>query len=505
MQDPTITRRGLIGAGAAAGVGALVPAAAEAQKRKRRRPAKKKPRKPRIRRADVIVVGAGFAGLTAAHEVAKAGRSVIVVEARDRVGGRVWNHELPGGEQSERGGTFAGPTQNRLLALADQLGVTKFDTFADGQNVSIIQGERSTYSDTGPTGTAPSDPLILPELASVVTQLNEMSKEVPVDAPWASARAAEWDAQTLETWIRENSSSARFRALIPVATRPIFGAEARDLSLLFVLFYIAASGDERTVGTFDRNFNTRNGAQMWRFGGGTQTIAFRLAAALGSKRIQLKAPVRRIAQDGAGVTVTTDRHTFRGKRVIVAVPPTLAGRITYEPGLPPDRDQLMQRVAQGNLTKVAAAYDKPFWREKGLNGTALSTDHLVNATFDDSPQDGSPGVIFGFVGGDNARTYARLSQAERRERVLGDFAAFFGDEAKSATEFFDTEWAGEVWSRGGPVGIHGPGSLSALGPALRRPVGRIHWAGTETSTYWNGYMDGAVRSGERAAKEVLDG
>ena len=507
MTDTSITRRGLLGAGAAAGAGVLLTADADAAKRGRKRKRKcKKPRKkaPVVRRADVIVVGAGFAGLTAAREIVKAGKSVIVVEARDRVGGRVWNHELPGGEQSERGGTFAGPTQGRVLELAQQVGVGIFDTFAQGNNVSIIQGQRSEYSDTGPTGTAPNDPLIIAELAAVVTELNEMSKEVPVDAPWDSARAAEWDGQTLQTWINENTKSDRFRSLLPVATRPIFGAEARELSLLFVLFYIAASGDERNVGTFDRNFNTRNGAQMWRFAGGSQTIALKVADELGSKRLQLNAPVRRIEQTGAGVTVRTDKLVFAGQRVIVAVPPALAARIDYSPALPADRDQLMQRVGQGTLTKVAARYETPFWRAKGLNGTALSTDHLVNATFDDSPEDGSPGVLFGFVGGDNARIYARMSEAERRDRILGDFAAFFGDEAKNAVEFFDTQWPNELWSRGGPVGIHGPGTLLGLGPALRRPEGRIHWAGTETSTYWNGYMDGAVRSGERTAKEVLD-
>ena len=336
-----------------------------------------------------------------------------------------------------------------------------------------------------------------------MTQLNEMSKEVPVDAPWSSARAKEWDSQTLQTWIEDNTRSDRFRALLPVATRPIFGAEARELSLLFVLFYIAASGDERNIGTFDRNFNTRNGAQMWRFKGGSHLIAIKLAEELGSRRIQLSAPVRKIEQTASGVTVRTDKLVFAGQRVIVALPPTLAARIDYSPGLPADRDQLMQRLGQGALTKVAVRYDTPFWRAKGLNGTALSTDHMVNATFDDSPEDGSPGVLFGFVGGDNSRAYARLSEAERRDRVLSDFAAFFGDEAASAAEFFDTQWPAEAWSRGGPVGIYGPGTMLELGPALRRPEGRIHWAGTETSTFWNGYMDGAVRSGERAAKEVL--
>jgi monoamine oxidase len=507
MTETSVTRRGFIGAGAAAGAATLLASEGEADaaRRRRRRRRTRKPPAPRVpARADVIVVGAGFAGLTAARELVKAGKSVIVVEARDRVGGRVGNHELPGGEHSERGGTFVGPTQNRVLELAKQVGVGVFDTFADGNNVAIIQGDRSEYSDTGPTGTAPPDPAILPELAALVTQLNEMSKEVPVDAPWEAARAREWDGQTLETFVRDNSQTERFRALLPVATRPIFGAEARDISLLFTLFYVAASGDERNIGTFDRNFNTRNGAQQWRFHGGSEVIATNVAAQLGRSRIVLNAAVRRIEQARTGVTVRTDNHVFAGKHVIVAVPPALAGRIHYDPAMPMERDHLTQRLGQGSLSKVAAAYERPFWREKGLNGTALSTDHLVTATFDDSPPDGSPGVIFGFVGGDNARAYSRMSEADRRARVLGDFAAFFGDEAHSPIEVFDTQWPNEVWSRGGPVGVHGPGTLFAYGPMLRQPIGRIHWAGTETSTYWNGYMDGAVRSGERAAKEVLE-
>ncbi|MDQ5808337.1 MAG: FAD-dependent oxidoreductase, partial [Actinomycetota bacterium] len=436
--------------------------------------------------------------------LAKGGRSVLVLEARDRVGGRVWNHELAGGEQAERGGTCVGPTQNHILALMDELGVRRFDTSPPGDNVAVIQGDRMQYSDTGPTGTAPNDPAILAELATVVTQLNEMSREVPVDAPWDSARAGEWDGQTLETWIRDNTQSERFRSLVPAATRPIFGTEPRDLSLLFTLFYIAASGDEENAGTFDRNFNTRNGAQQWRMAGGAQTLAFRVAEQVGPQRIKLRSPVRRIEHTATGVEVRTDKAVFAAKHVVVAIPPALAGRIRYDPPMPFERDQLMQRVAQGALTKVAAAYETSFWREKGLNGTAVSTDHLVSATFDDSPEDREPGVIFGLIGGDKAREYARLSEPERRARILDEFVTFFGEEARGATEFFDTRWNEEVWSRGAPVGVHGTGTLSAYGPALRRPVGRIHWAGTETSTYWNGYMDGAVRAGVRAAKEVLE-
>jgi monoamine oxidase len=490
------TRRRFVAGALAAGAGAALPAAAEAKNRK-------KTKRHRTRTADVCVVGAGFAGLTAARDLVGAGKSVVVLEARGVVGGRVQNHELGGGQVSERGGTFVGPTQDHVLDLAKQLGVDTFDTYDTGDNVYMADGQRSTYSDTGPTGTAPLDPVILPELALVVQNLDQMSTTVPVDAPWNASKAAEWDGQTLETWVKANSASDKFRRLVPLATRPIFGAEPRELSLLFVLFYIAASGNETHPGTFERNFDTRDGGQMWRLTGGSQQIALRIAAQLG-RRVVLRSPVRRITQSAGRVTVVSDRCTVKCRKVIVAIPPTLAGRIDYQPILPPERDQLTQRYGQGTLTKVAAVYDKPFWRDKGLTGQAVSIDGLVSATFDDSPQSGGVGVLFGFVGGDSARAYQRMSPQEARDKVLGEFAGFFGEEARSPKDFFDTRWTTEQWSRGCPVGIAGPGTLLAYGEQLRSPVGAIHWAGTETSTYWNGYMDGAVRSGERAAKEVLD-
>jgi monoamine oxidase len=203
-------------------------------------------------------------------------------------------------------------------------------------------------------------------------------------------------------------------------------------------------------------------------------------------------------------------HTVRARRVIIAMAPTLAGRIHYEPGMPPARDHLTQRYPQGTLTKVAAVYDTPFWRDAGLTGQVLDTAGPVSASFDDSPPDGSPGVLFGFVGGDHARSYNAMSATGRRNAVVDQYASWFSSQssalaaaASKPREYFDTNWSAEVWTRGCPVGIPSLGTLVAYGPHLRAPVGRIHWAGTETSDYWNGYMDGAVRSGERAAAEVL--
>jgi monoamine oxidase len=499
-----LTRRRFVAGTLATGASVALPAAADARTKHKHKHKPKHKRKPTStpHRADVVVVGAGFAGLRAAQLVHRAGRSVIVLEARERVGGRVWNHDLGGGEVSERGGTFVGPTQDHVLGLMGELGIGKFPTYDSGDDVYIADNTRLTYSDTGATGTAPPDPTIVADLALTVSSLDSLSTQVPVGAPWRASNAAELDGQTLQSWLEANTITPRFRELAATACRPIFGAEPRELSLLFVLFYIASSGNEQNPGTFERNFDTQNGAQMWRVDGGSQSIALAIAKQLG-KRVILGSPVRRIEQGSSGLTVVSDRVTIKAKQAIVAVPPTLAGRIDYEPILTFQRDQLTQRFGQGTLTKVAAVYDKPFWRDQGLSGTGITTGGPVSATFDDSPQDGSRGVIFGFVGGDWARSYALMSPGARQQAVIAQYASFFGSKASSPIDYFDTSWSGEQWTRGCPVGIPSLGALYAYGAWLRAPVGRIHWAGTETSTYWNGYMDGAVRSGERAATEVL--
>jgi monoamine oxidase len=507
--DAAVTRRKFISTGAATTLGAAIGASpAEAARAGRARPHPARPhhaRRSGVLKADTVIIGGGFSGLTAARELVKAGRSVIVLEARDRVGGRVLNEQLGDGKVSERGGTFVGPTQDHLMALATELGIGTFDVYDAGNDVYVDgSGNTTTYSDTGLTGTAPDDPIILPDLTLTISNLDQMSTQVPVDAPWSSPHADSWDSQTLSSWLEANTITPQFRDLVPVATRPIFGAEPRELSLLYVLFYIASSGDENNPGTFERNFDTRAGGQMSRFIGGSQLIALQMAEQLGN-RVLLSSPVRSVERSSTGVSAHCDNLTVKANHMIIAMPPTLAGRLQYSPDLPAERDQYMQRVGQGSLIKVAAVYPTPFWREKGLTGQALSVNGLISATYDDSPPDGNPGVVFGFVGGDKARAYQSMAPTTRRAAVLQELAGFFGSEALSPTNFFETDWTADAWSRGCPVAIYPPGALLAYGPVSRAPIGRLHWAGTETSNYWNGYMDGAIRAGQRAAMEVLAG
>jgi monoamine oxidase len=453
--------------------------------------------------ADVAIVGAGLAGLTAARNLVAAGRTVVVLEARDRVGGRTLNHSLGGGHVAEAGGEFIGPTQDRILALATAVGVGTFDAYDTGKNVYKNGLISLKYSDTGVLGTAPTDPLLIADIIKLSQQIDQLSTTVPPAAPWTAANAARYDGETLETWVRANALNPQgILGLLAPFTQALVGAEPRDLSFLFILAYVASAGNSGNVGTFERLINVRGGAQQTRFVGGSQQVALRVAAALGS-RVQLNAPVRSITQTATGVSVAADSLTVSARRVVVAVPTPLAGRIDYSPPLPVTRDQLMQRTAMGALMKVEAVYPTPFWRASGLTGQFLTVGGPVGYSFDNSPPAGDIGVLAGFVGGDQNRSWGARTPAERRAGVLAQYARLFGDDRFLApSDYFDLDWPTEQWSRGGPTPIFGPGTLTEYGPALRTPVGRIHWAGTETSDYWQGYMDGAVRSGERVAAEV---
>jgi monoamine oxidase len=490
MPSRTSRRTFLTGGAAVAAAASFAPPAAAAVR-------------PKKLTADVAVVGAGLAGLTTARNLVAKGHKVVVLEARDRVGGRTLNHRIGGGHVAEAGGEFVGPTQDRVVALAKQVGVHTFDAYDTGNDIYVNGSTRLTYSDTGPLGTAPPDPTLTADIIKLSQQIDQMSAQVPVDKPWTASNAELWDGQTLETWVRANAVNADgILAILAPFMEALLGAESRDVSFLFVLAYVAAAGDKNNPGTFERLFNVRNGAQQSRLKGGSQQVAIRVAHALGS-RVHLNAPVHRITHTAHGVVVESDALHVNAKRVVVAVPPPLAGRIVYDPLLPTARDQLTQRLAMGALMKVEAVYKTPFWRKSGLTGQFLTVGGPVGYAFDNSPPDGSLGVLAGFVGGTQNLKWGPKSAAKRRAAVLKQYVDIFQDDRfGKPVHFFDHDWPQDRWSGGGPTALFGPGTLVNYGHALRAPVGRIHWAGTETSDFWQGYMDGAVRSGERAADEV---
>jgi len=446
------------------------------------------------READVIVVGAGLAGLAAARAVAAAGRTPLVVEARDRVGGRTLNHPIGDGKVVEVGGQWVGPTQHRLLALAAELGVKTYPTYTDGDNLIEWEGRLIRYRGAIPKISKG----VLADVGQAQFRLDRMARSVPLEAPWEAPKAQWLDSQTFASWLRRNVVSQSARTLLEMGVEAVWAQEPADLSLLHVLFYI------HSAGSFDALIGTEGGAQQDRFAGGSQLLALRMAEALGADAIVLGTPVRAIEHGAGAVAVRGDGGwEARGRRVIVALPPTLAGRLIYDPPLCGHRDQLTQRMAQGTVAKCMAIYETPFWREQGLSGTATSVPGPARVIFDNSPPDGSPGVLLGFLEGRIARRLGQRPAGERRQAIVDGFARIFGPAAAAPVDYVERLWAEEEFTRGCYGCAMPTGAWTEYGSALRAPVGAIHWAGAETATVWSGYMDGALQSGERAAAEAL--
>lgn len=436
---------------------------------------------------DVIVVGAGFAGLAAARELTRQGHDVVVFEGRDRVGGRSLTGNVAG-LPADMGGTFVGPTQDAVLALAAELGVPTIPTHHEGKNLIHWRGWTHSYR-----GTIPKLSLAgLLDIGRLRWQFDRVARSIPVAAPWDARRARELDGLSLGGWLRSVRATASSHDLLAIVARVTWGCEPDEVSMLHAARYAHAAGG------LDRLLDVENGAQQDRFPGGTQHIAEAAAAELGT-RVVLNAPVRRIERHGGGVTVTTDTGQAEAGYVIVAIPPAHRLAIEFTPPLPPECAQLARHWPQGRLSKAYAAYSTPFWRTAGFSGQALSDEGPVFITFDVSPHPDGPGILMGFV---DARRFDALPAEGRRDAALRCFATLFGDDALKPLDYVDHRWGIEQFAPGGPTAAVPPGSWTRYGRWLHEPVGPIHWAGTETADVWTGFLDGAVRSGQRAAAEV---
>ena len=439
---------------------------------------------------DVAVVGAGLSGLSTARALRRGGASVAVLEARNRVGGKMHTVSV-GGCAVDLGAHWIGPTQERMMALTDELGIAREKQHLDGRHLLTLGGERHEFTGSTPFVSA----LGTAETALRVAWIELRRRLVDAEQPWRSRGAGRLDSFTLAHWMRGLRSQTA-RATFTIAARTVFGAEPSELSFLYFLWYAHCAGGLQALMDFE------GGAQDSHLTGGTQQVAERIAAELGDA-VVLGSPVSSIEHGPNGAVVSIGGRTVRATKVIIAVSPALAARVEFEPALPPAREALAQRMAMGAYMKGVAVYERAWWRDRGLSGFAVADRGPIQMVVDAGPPGGEPGVLVAFITGAPALAMTRIAGDERRAAVLEALAAAVAPEAASATSYRDFNWLEERWSRGAPVGLMGPGTLSRLGPALREPTGSVHWCGTDTATEWNGYMEGAVQAGERAAREIV--
>ena len=444
--------------------------------------------------ADVCVVGAGYAGLTAARRLNQGGKSVVVLEARDRVGGRVYSMEGKTGAVLDMGGTFIGPRQDRLHALVKEMGASTFKSNLEGKSLLASYGKTRRYD---ARKTPRLNPFGLAGFGQAVVRLDRLAKKVPLDAPWNTPNAYELDSQSIASWLtRASVPTKTARDLLTATFRALFASELNEVSLLNALFLINSGGGLINFMQVD------DGYQDSQIEGGMQTMANRMATELGDSLV-LNAPVRAITQRDAGATVEGDGVTVRAQKVIMAIPPALAGHVRYDPILPAEHAALFHQMLGGTEIKTVAVYDEPFWRADGLCGASAAMDDIAEVTLDTTQPNGAPGVLASYAAGAKARTLARMSEADRHAAILKIFTTRFGAKATQPLELVDMNWLAEPWTRGCSMARMGTGVITNFFKEIREPVGHIHWAGTETATVSHGAIDGAVRSGERAAQEIL--
>jgi monoamine oxidase len=434
-------------------------------------------------RVDVVVVGAGLSGLCAARRLRAQGASVVVVEARDRVGGRTRTEQIGLGT-FDVGGQWIGPGQKRVHALANELGIQTFPTYTDGKKLLEVEGKVSTYRRSIPSMSVPN----LIQMQGALSYLKRVRKRISPTGPMSAEGAEALDGETLETWRARFVKSSKINAVMDAAIRTIFGAEPRELSALYFLMYLNAGGGMLSLS------EARGGAQQDRFVSGAQSISQAIAKELGDS-VTLGLPVRRLVQSEDGVDAVSAVRKIGGRFAIVAVPPPLAGRVEYEPSVSVGRDQVTQRFAMGAAVKVLLTYQSAFWRKAGFSGEVVSSDGPLSVVYDNTSHDERQPALIGFVVGSQARQWSAQPLSDRQRRVVGALERYFGEEARSFQEYRELDWGAEPWSRGCPVGGLPPGVLTHSFAHLRK--------GTESATEWIGYMEGAIQSGERAADEIL--
>jgi monoamine oxidase len=440
---------------------------------------------------DVIVIGAGVSGLTTAKILKQSGLQVLVLEARDRVGGRVLSQQTSFKDKIDLGGQWIGPKQEKITALCAKMGIEVFKQYNTGKKVLDLFGKKKTYKNT-----IPALPyLSLIDLQNGINKIEKLASELKLGDAKQEIQNKQFDRQTAEQLKNQIFQTKSAKASFDIVVNAIFAAEPADISALFFLYYVKSGQGLMHLAEIN------DGAQQTRLVGGMQQIAEKLAEPL-ADNIMLNQAVRAIHQHTEGVIVETIDNAFDARYVVVAIPPALASRINYYPPLAGNKDQLMQKMPMGSVIKCVFTYKTPFWREDEHSAEFISDKGPMNLGFDDSPHDAAYGAIIGFISGDKAREWSQNLKSERKEACIDQLVGYFGSRANEVIEYHEKDWMADEWTRGCYVGYMPPNVLSVYGNSLKEPSGRIHWAGTETSDIWNGYIEGAIISGERAAAEI---
>jgi monoamine oxidase len=438
--------------------------------------------------AQVAVVGAGLAGLTAALRLAGRGIDVVVLEARDRVGGRLCSVKNELGIRIDLGSQWIGPSMTRMHRLIEQEGLTKVSTYHTGRSVYDISGRTKYGNGNGP----PITPLFLLDRQQLIYRIKSRFRKLDPAAPWNSIAGRRLDGISVREFIEQSSFTGWGRAYWRTVAAESLCANPSEVSMLDYMWEL------RSCGSLD---NMLAAEKVW-IKESAHVLAERLAGRLAG-RIHLRSPVRSIAYGRQGAELLTDQGRWQAERVIVAIPPLLAGSIDYSPALPDRTERLMQGMRPGRVVKCVLTYARPFWRERGYNGIGYYERGPVTATMDCTNPDRPEGILAAMACGEDALRFGRLEREARRQAVAACLARHFGGEALKPIAYDDRNWCDEPWSLGGYGSHAAPGLLTQGGGALFEPVGPLHWAGTETASAYRLYMEGAVQSGERAADEVL--
>lgn len=446
-------------------------------------------------RTEVVVAGAGYAGLAAALHLHDAGVDCLVLEGSDRVGGRVWSERRDSGVVIDHGGQWVGPTQKHLLALAERFGCTTFRTYDTGNHIDLWRdGTRRHYTAVGP-----DDGPGMAEYLAAADRIDALARTIDPDDPTATPGIEELDSETVASYLARTVADEDARRRFALAVQGVWSVEPRDLSVFHLIFYVASAGG------FHQLMETDGCAQEQRFHGGAQAPALAVAAHLGD-RVRLGTAVRHVEHTATGVTVSTSGGTVSAAHLVMALPPAATLRVGFTPALPVARDRWVQRSPMGDVAKTHSVFETPFWREQGLSGQAtVYGERSVGVVFDNSPDDTSRGVLVAFVYGDRLRRWSALDATARRSEIIGTLTELFGDAAANPLDYTEKIWPQDAWARGGYAANPTPGTWLEHGATgWRAPHDRVHWAGTETASVWNGYIDGAISSGVRAAEEIME-